>query len=141
MSPFDFVNSINAGTRGPNLLEGSCADLSISGKDPEDPINDYNAFIINRALSQFYDTVLLANEMNLNHGLPQKMQFDFLRGTVRAKKRFTKWAKATADGPEIAAICKLYDYSKVKARAAATLMTRTQLDSLILKASPGGRTK
>ena len=53
----------------------------------------YNAFITNKALSYFPDTVQLANMMNVNHGLDNKLQYSFLINIVRPGKRYSKWVK------------------------------------------------
>lgn len=92
LSPFDFINNINAGPSAGNLLEGCTADDSES-TPMDNPSKQYVPFIINRSLSYFNDTVLFANEMNRHHSLPPKMQYDFYRHAMRPRKRFSKWAK------------------------------------------------
>ena len=78
-NPFDYVNSIN-----------------VTKKDimPDDITEKaYPAFMVNRALSYFNDTVLYANEMNVNHHIDNKLQYHFLINIIRKKKRFSKWLK------------------------------------------------
>lgn len=60
-----------------------------------DPVQrrDYNPFLVNRGLSQFPDTVLQANAMNMRPFLDKQTQFDFLFHSVRKRKRFAKWPK------------------------------------------------
>ena len=54
----------------------------------------YPAYIINRCLSMFWDTLPEANEMNGYHFLSNKVQFDFLLNSIRKKKRFGgRWLK------------------------------------------------
>ena len=53
MNPFDYLNAINA------TKEDVMVDDVAESK--------YNAFLINRGLSYFVDTVLYANEMNLHN--------------------------------------------------------------------------
>ncbi|MBV32909.1 MAG: DNA polymerase, partial [Porticoccaceae bacterium] len=79
-SPFDFLNSINYSKQ--NLI-----------KEPQDE-KEYVPFIVNRGLGYFQDTIMLANEMNVNCHIDNKMQYDFLKNTVRKRKRFSKWLKA-----------------------------------------------
>ena len=55
VKPFDYVNDINYGKK--NIMVDDIAE------------KNYNAFIVNRALSYFNDTVLYANEMNIHHSL------------------------------------------------------------------------
>ena len=80
MNPFDYLKSIN--TTKKNIMVDDLTE------------KEYNAFIINRGLSFFPDTVLYANEMNLNHHLDSRLQYDFLINIIKKKKRFTKWVKA-----------------------------------------------
>lgn len=83
MNPFDFVNSINNTKK--NLIR-ECEDGSITEKD-------YSSFLINKALSYFPDTLLYANEMNMNPHLEGLMQYEYLLNSIRPGKRFSKWAK------------------------------------------------
>ncbi len=64
MNPFEYVNAIN--TTKKDIMIDELAEKA------------YNPFIINRSLSYFNDTVLMANEMNINHHLDNRLQFDFL---------------------------------------------------------------
>ena len=74
----------------------------------------YNGYMINRSLSYFPDTVLAANEMNVNHQLDKKMQFDFLINIIRKRKRFSKWEKKKADG-DVDVVKEYYGYNDLKA--------------------------
>ena len=76
MSPFDFLNAIN----------DTKVDLFT---DPQAD-KDYNAFLINRGLSYFPDTIFYANEMNKSDHIDKKMQFDFLMNSITKRKRFSK---------------------------------------------------
>lgn len=44
----------------------------------------------NYILSNHLDTVLFANEMNINPFLDDKMQYDFLFHSIKSKKRYFK---------------------------------------------------
>jgi hypothetical protein len=124
MNPFDFVNSINQ----------TKEDLM------QDPDNEkkYNSFIINRSLSYFPDTVALANEMNRYHQLDNKMQFDFLRSTVRKRKRFSKWNKPEKQY-EVELVKQYYGYNSQKAESIVDLLSREQIQELERVLSKGGR--
>ena len=76
----DWLNSINFNKK----------DLTLD--DPE-CIKKYPAFIINKCLSGSIDTVMYANEMNLQHHLQKDMQYLFLLNTVRKQKRFSPWIR------------------------------------------------
>lgn len=118
MDAFDYVKAINAGK-----------DLFENPEDPTDVEKGYVPFLTNRALSYHLDTILYANEMNLNHDLHAKAQFSYYISTVKPRKRFAKWPKA-ARGEDIAAIRKCYNVNTQRAIAMAKLLSESQLASL-----------
>lgn len=124
LSPFDFTNSINNKDK-----------YLIDGPDEE---SQYNAFMVNRSLSYFPDTVVLANTMNQLHHLDEKMQYDFLYHTVRKRKRFSKWAKA--DKLETVELLKeYYGYSSDKASSVVDMVTDEHKEHMKRKLSKGGK--
>jgi purine-nucleoside phosphorylase len=98
----------------------------------------YNPFIINRSLSYFNDTVLMANEMNINHHLDNRLQFDFFINIVRKKKRFSKFMKPETVS-DVEVVKEYYGYNDEKARQALTLLTSDQINELKKKVYKGGR--
>ena len=126
MNPFDFLNAINQ-TKKDIMVD----DLTEKA---------YNGFMVNRGLSYFPDTVLLANEMNIRHHVDSRLQFDFLINTIRKQKRFSKWMKPDAI-EAIDAIKEYYGYSNEKARQVLKVLTKNQIDELKLKVYKGGKSK
>lgn len=126
MSPFDYLNAINT----------TKEDLML---DPENE-KAYSAYMVNRGLSYFPDTVKIANEMNVNCHLDGKMQFHFLINIVRKRKRFSKWLKPEKVN-EIEAVKEYYGYSNEKARQAMTLLSPEQIKTIKNKVTKGGRRK
>lgn len=126
MNPFEFVNDINFGKS--NIMVDDITEKA------------YNAFMVNRGLSYFNDTVLMANEMNLNAHLDNRLQFDFLINIVRKKKRFSKWAKAQTNS-DVEVVKEYYGYSNEKARQILHLLTSEQIDDLNKKVYRGGKRK
>lgn len=126
LSPFDFLNAINT----------TKAQLIV---DPETE-KQYSAFMVNRGLSYFQDTIFAANEMNKYHQLDSRLQFDFLINIVRKRKRFSKWFKPE-ESSLIEVVKEYYGYSNEKARQALTLLSDEQLEKLKQKVSKGGRRK
>ena len=124
MSPFDYLNSINYTKK--DIMVDDIAE------------KQYNPFMVNRGLSYFQDTVLMANEMNQHAHLDNRLQFDFLINIVRKRKRFSKWNK-----PEVATdldvIKEYYGYSNEKARMVHNLLTDNQITELRRKVFKGGR--
>ena len=124
MNPFDYVNSIN-------YTKEDIMKDDISEKK-------YNAFLINRSLSYFYDTVTIANEMNLNPHLDNRLQYDFLKGIVRKKKRFSKWDKLDKT-ENVNNIMEYYGYSREKALQALPLLNGDQLEFIKNRLNKGGK--
>lgn len=125
LSPFVFLNSINSGTNSPDLM--ASARLTADGADPSSPEKSYAAFIVNRGLSYFPDSVLMANEMNRYAGeLPPRMQYDFLRGVLRPRKRISKWFKAE-EVEDLELIKITYGYSSARAREVLPLLSEENL--------------
>lgn len=125
MTPFDFINSIN----------DTKEDLF---KDPLNK-NDYSAFMVNRGLSYFSDTVLWANEMNFHRGIPVEWQYDFLRNAVVKKKRFSKWSKKEKSQDIVKIVMKEYGYSERKAVDIINILNEDQIKSLQDKYTTGGK--
>ena len=99
---------------------------------------DYVPFIVNRGLGYFQDTVLLANEMNVNcSNLDHKMQYDFLKGTVKKKKRFSKWSKNNRL-EEIELIKEYYGYSDEKAKDVVNILGDDHIKYIKSKLDKGG---
>lgn len=124
MNPFDFLNDINYGKQ--NIMVDDIVE------------KQYNAFMVNRGLSYFHDTVLMANEMNLNAHLDNRLQFDFFINIVRKKKRFSKWNKPETVS-DVEVVKEYYGYSNEKARQALTLLTIEQIKELRKRVYKGGR--
>ena len=123
MSPFDYLNSINDTKQ--DIMVDDIAE------------KQYTPFMVNRGLSYFIDTVFFANEMNLHHHLEKKLQFNFLLGTVRKRKRFSKWFKPETIS-DIELVKKRYGYSAEKAKSVLSLLTATQIESIRASSSTGG---
>ena len=123
MSPFDFINAIN--TTKQNLFEDPQAE------------KDYSAFMVNRGLSYFHDTVLYANEMNKNSHLPKKLQYDFFINSLKPRKRFSPWIKKqTLEHLEL--VKEYYGYSHNKALEALRILRNDQLDFIKKSLNKGG---
>ena len=125
-NPFDYINAINSTKQ----------DLIVD----EASEKGYNAFITNRSLSYFADTVLLANEMNRYHHLDKKCQFHFFINSIRKRKRFAKWIKPS-EAENIEVIKKHYGYSNEKAKQVLSLLNNAQLTELKQRISKGGKSK
>lgn len=127
MTPFDFLNAINHSKE--NLMVGTDND--------ELAEKSYNAYIVNKGLSYFPDTILYANEMNTRHHLENKPQFLYLLNILRPKKRFSKWFKNEVV-EDINVISEYFGYSYSKAKQVRNLITSDQLKIMREKLQKGG---
>ena len=123
MNPFEYLTAINDSKKDIMI-----DDIAEKG---------YNAFMVNRGLSYFNDTVVMANEMNIAHHIDSRLQFDFLINIVRKKRRFSKWAKPQVES-DIEVVKQYYGYSNEKARQALTLLSPEQINGLKKKVYKGG---
>lgn len=129
MNPFDFVKSIN--TSKENLIE----------KEPDNE-KEYNAYLINRALSYHRDTVFHANEMNRMSSLPNRLQYEFYLYSVPKGNRFAKWEKKSQnDEIVIEYIMKEYNFSRKRAEESLSLLNSDQKSFIISRYSIGGKSK
>ena len=88
---------------------------------------DYPSFMVNKALSFHRDTVLIANIMNQNHFIDNKMKYDFLLNTVKPMRRpFTKWPKKVIEA-DLEVVKGYYGYSDAKAYDVLGILTPEQL--------------
>lgn len=120
------------------------------GKDPL-PLDKqefkYEKWRTNSALSNNIETIMYANEMNLNYHISDKMHYDYLFYSIRKKKRFG--AKKTEmdkqlekelkqESEKLALISEYYKYNKVKSKAVLKILTESQLKIIKNRLEKGG---
>ena len=108
--------------------------------DTEDEMweKKYSPFIINKCLAPFPDTILIVNEMNINPHLDKKLQFDFFLNTVRTRKRYTPWMKASKT-KNLEYVKEYYGYNNEKARSALKLLNDEQIKTIKSSLDKGRR--
>ena len=121
----DYLNSINFTKK----------DLMKS--EDKDWVKKYPAFIINKILSGFQDTIMLVNEVNRNHFLDKDMQYWFLLNSIRSKKRFSPFLRANKL-KDIDLVKEYYGYSNEKAKTVLDILTKDQLKLIKEKLYKGG---
>lgn len=126
-SPFDYVNAINYNKQ----------DLMTGTENDELAEAAYVPFLTNRSLSNFPDTILYANEMNMNHHLDNKLQFHYLINTIRPKKRFSKWAKRQ-DSESFAIVKEYFKYNNTKTEQALAILSPDQIKIIKKRLNTGG---
>jgi hypothetical protein len=120
----DWLNSINFTKE--NLME-------------EDPslVKEYAPYIINKCLSGQIDTILFANEMNMNHQLDKDMQYSFYLNSLRKRKRFSPWIRKDKV-QDLECVKRYYSYSNEKALQALKILNKSQLNFIKQRLEIGG---
>ena len=122
----DYLNSINY-TKEPLMV-----------KEDEQWEKKYPPFIVNKCLAPFQDTIMLVNEINQLHHLDKKLQYDFLLNSLRTRKRFAPWVKATKL-ENLEYVKEFYGYNNEKAKVALDILTDEQISAIKQKMNKGGR--
>jgi NACalpha-BTF3-like transcription factor len=122
LSPFDFINAISYTKE--NLIT-------------DETVNQYLPFIVNNGLSQYQDTVVLANYVNCRPHIPNKGQFYFLINTVTKRKRFDKWCKSI-EVENLDLVMEYYNCSRSKAISALKILSEENIAMIRHKTRKGG---
>lgn len=127
-SPFDVIKTILETKK--NIMRDSENDeLAEKG---------YNSWLTNIGLSYHIDTLMIANQMNMNHHLANRPQYEYCLNAVRkAKRSFIKWNKKTTD-EDLDLVCLIYNVNKIKAKEYLKLLTEDQLNQLRTTQLTGG---
>jgi hypothetical protein len=127
---WSYVNSINYEKK----------DLTNPDNNDDYNMGQYAPFIVNRTLSKFPDTVLYANEMNMNAHLTKPMQFSYLMHSIRAKKRFGE-KKEKIDTSATDIIKEYYQCSTAKAEMYNKVLSALEIKELQARMETGGLKK
>lgn len=127
-----FENSINSGKER----------LVVTGQEFK-----YEKWRTNSSLSNHLDTIMYANEMNLNSIVSDQMHYDYLFHSIRKKKRYGSkktendklLEKQQAEEAElISLISDYYKYNTVKAKSVLRVLTKSQLEIIRKRMDKGG---
>lgn len=113
----DYLNSINYEKN------------DLFAEDPEMAEKEYAPFVVNRCLSYFTDTILLSNQMNRHPDLSKRMQYDYLKESIRKRKRFSKWIKNEVSD-DLKLVVEHFNCSIPKARDIIPLLSDEFMSSL-----------
>ena len=108
--------------------------------DSEDEVweKKYPAYVVNKCLAPTgKEECLLVNEMNMNHHMDKKLQFDFLINSLRKRKRYTPWLKAKKI-KNLEYVKEYYGYSNEKAKSALNILNDEQIKTIKDSLSKGG---
>jgi hypothetical protein len=120
----DWLNSINQTKH--NIID---EDLQVE--------KEYPPYIINKCMSGYIDTIMLANEINLLPRLDKKLQYDFYINIVRKRKRFSPWVRKEKI-ENLECIKSYYGYSNEKAEQVLKILSTEQINFIKSKTETGG---
>jgi len=126
-NPFDFMNAVSF----------SKEDLIHNNENPALIEKQYTPYVVNRGFTNFEDTILHANEMNMRHNLFPAAQFDYYRGALRKRKRFSKWPKADKS-VDLDAIQQVYQCNRTVAKLYLKALSKEDLKQVHSKLQTGG---
>lgn len=107
-------------------------------KDVLEDEKDYNAFIVNRALSYHIDCILYANQMNMHPNIDSKLQYHYFLNTIRPMKRkFQAWQKKD-NIKDLEYIKEYFGYSNEKAKSALKILSEKDISYIKEKLEKGG---
>tara|TARA_B100000941_G_scaffold289553_1_gene269191 strand:- start:157 stop:543 length:387 start_codon:yes stop_codon:yes gene_type:complete len=98
---------------------------------------EYKPYLINKNFSNFQDTILYSNEMNMYHNVDKKLQFDYLLNSIRSRKRFSPWHKKTIHN-DFKCVQEYYGYNNKKTEQALNVLTTEQIEQIKVKMNKGG---
>lgn len=130
VSPFDYVNSITMTKK--NMMRNTEND-DLAEKD-------YNPWIVNKALSYFQDTILIANEINQHYNLDKRPQYEYLINIVRPNKRWAKWVKDEKN-EDLDTVCEYYNCNRKVGREYLSLLSKEQIQIMKKEQEKGGNKK
>jgi hypothetical protein len=116
LTPFDFIKSVSNNKK--DLL-----------RDDPEAVKQYAAFIVNRGLGYFPDTVLIANEMNLYPSVPAAAHYYYYMNAIRKGNRFSKWFKAEPS-EDLDLIQNVYKVRREVAKQYLKVLSKENLQSL-----------
>lgn len=120
---FDYVNSITQKTE------------DLSGN--EDLEKEYVPFLINKAMSYYVDTVMIANQMNMLSDIPVRQQYQYYYNTVRKSKRWAKWHKKVED-EDLELIKEYFGYNDRRANEALEILSPNDITIIKERSNKGG---
>jgi len=121
-NPFDIIDAINKGK----------GNICRAYNGPE-----YNPFMVNRAMSQFPDTIFQAYQGDMLSELSGEAQMDYYVHATRPKRRFAKWYKPVKNS-DVEFLKTLYSINNILAIEYLSILTDDQLSQLKEQYNTGG---
>ena len=110
-------------------------------KDDPNSMIDYDPSMVNQLLSQYVDSILYVNEMNLRPHCDSNLQFKyFLHSLPKEDRNIQKWmvSKSYLDDSDTDLVKEYYGYSESKAKEVIGLLSDDDLKYIKGKLFKGG---
>lgn len=98
----------------------------------------YSAWRTNGILSNFIDTIMHSNQMNMNYDITDQMQYDYYYYAVRKNNRFFKKDKKEDDNTDFALVQEFYKYNNERTREALRILSPEQINEIKRRLEKGG---
>ena len=107
----------------------------------------YNQWRTNSSLSNYVDTLLYVNEMNMYHFITNQMHYDYLFNSVRKTKRYGKKKtekdkqlerQIKEENEKISLIQEYYKYNRTKSKEILNVLSDEQLNYIRKRLEKGG---
>lgn len=98
-----------------------------------------NIFMMNRAMSNNFDTVFFADEGNGFKNVDVYSQYLFYFYSINKKKRYGKWEKKADVSDDLKLVMEAYQVSPPRAMEYLGVLTTNQLNSLRESQNRGGK--
>ena len=82
------------------------------------------------------DSIMYANEMNMNHHLNKELQYSFYLNSLRKRKRYSSWIRKDTI-KDIEYVKTYYGYNNEKAEQALKILNKTQINFIKQKLETG----
>ena len=121
-------------SEGPGLFDY----IKMLSQTKEMPVFDehfnktYNQYVTNMYFSLYQDTAMLANELQYRvTELSNRLHFLFLHRMIpRRKREWVQWYKPEAMTPKLELVMNVYNYNRVKAQNALSLLSKEDIKAL-----------
>ena len=123
-NPFDFVKSVSYDKK----------DIMVDDIEEK----SYQPFLTNKALSYHQDSVFFSNEMNIRHGLDNRLQYLFFLNTLRKRQRFSQWQKPSVN-EKLDVIKEYYQISTKQAKDYMSILSDSDVRKMKKRMKTGGK--
>lgn len=115
-----------------------------SGRKQHEVDSDYSQWRTNNILANYRETILYANEMNINYNITDQMHYDYMFNSIRKKKMYAKKEtdqekKERKQKEELQnLISNYYKYNIVRTKEVLKILTAEQINIIKNKNNKGG---